>query len=202
MVASPYQIRPYEKKDFRYVQDICMANFKHIAEDAPVERAVTPTERAVICSMFCDYYLDNQSDYCYVAVDGDDIPVGYLLCSVDVDDYNDNMSERYLPPIRKLSGGDYYHYSAEIKVCGRYVRQGYTAHLHINVRKEHRRKGLGSEMLRLLEGKLTEMYVEGLYLVCGQTNVEGRAFFQKHGYEDIDFLSGAVVFGKKFYTED
>ncbi len=188
-------IRPYEKKDFRYVQDICVATSKFADDD-------TPANRAMLCSMYCDYYLDFQPEYCYVAVDDNDVPVGYLLCVVDLDQYQECMQELYLPLVRKISGSDYFRFVAETKVCERYVRQGYTAHLYLNVLEDHRRQGLGTQLLQAAESKLKEMYVEGLYLIVGQKNDEARAFYEKLGYEDIDYLVNMVVYGKKLYTED
>lgn len=188
-------IRPYEKKDFRYVQDICIATSKYAEEDSPINRAV-------LCSMYCDYYLDFQPDYCYVAVDDNDVPIGYLLCVVDLDQYQECMQELYLPLVRKVSSGDYFRFVAETKVCERYVRQGYTAHILVNVLPEYRRQGLGAQLVEMLETKLKEMFVEGLYIVVGQKDNAARAFCEKLGYEDIDYLVGMVVYGKKLYTED
>ena len=187
-------IRPYQKKDFRYVQDICVATSKHADDD-------TPLMRATQCAMFTDYYLDNQSDYCYVAVDDNDVPVGYVLCSVDRDDYVEKMTELYLPLVRKLNSSDYFHWVAEIKVSDRYVRQGYLAHLHINILEQYQRQGIGTELMQTLENKLREMFVEGVYLICGQKS-SARPFYEKMGYEDIDYLAGTVVYGKKFFVED
>ncbi len=187
-------IRPYQKRDFRYVQDICIATSKYAEED-------TPTNRAVLCAMYCDYYLDCQPDYCFVAVDDADIPVGYVLCVVDLDEYQERMQEQYLPLVRKISGGDYYRFVAETRVCERYVREGYTAHLHLNVLPDYRGQGLGTQLLYSLESKLKEMFVEGLYLISGQQKA-AQAFYEKQGYEEIDYLTGAVVYGKKLFTED
>lgn len=188
-------IRPYQKKDFRYVQDICMATSRFSEED-------TPSNRALLCAMFCDYYLDNQSDYCFVAVNDNDEPVGYVLCVVDLDDYQEKMNELYLPLVRKVSSKDYYHFIAEAKVAERYIRYGYTSHLHIDILPEYQRQGLGTQLIQALENKLREMFVEGIYLICGQKNEGARAFYESCGYEDIDYLIGEVVYGKKFFTED
>ena len=189
------KIRPYQKKDFRYVQDICMDTSSNVVAD-------TPLTRATLSALYCDYYMDNQSDYCFVAVDDNDIPVGYVLCSVDRDDYEEKMNEQYLPLVRKLSSSDYFVYVAVLKVTSRYVRQGYLAHLQIHVLDEYKRQGVGSKLIETLEEKLRAMYVEGSYLFCGEKAEEARAFFEKMGYEDIDYLSGLVVYGKKFFTED
>ena len=188
------KVRPYQKKDFRYVQDICMATAKNIDD--------TPTSRATLTAMYCDYYLDNQADYCFVAVDDNDVAVGYVLCAVDRDDFEEKMAELYMPLVRKLNSSDYFRYTAEIKVSSRFVRQGYLAHLHINILPEYQRRGLGTQLVQSLENKLRDMYVEGMYLICGQKEDGARAFYEKLGYTDIDYLAGTVVYGKKFFTED
>ena len=189
------KIRPYTKKDFRYVQDVCMATSKFAEED-------TPTNRAALTAMYCDYYLDNQADYCFVAVDDDDITIGYIISVVDLDEYEEKMTEEYLPLVRKVSSGDYFRFIAETKVAERYVRGGYTAHFHVNVLEQYQHQGLGTQLVEALENKLREMFVEGAYAICGQKNKAARAFYEKLGYEDIDYLVGSVVYGKKFFTED
>ena len=189
------KIRPYQKSDFRYVQDICMLTSKYFEE-------VTPLNRALLCSMYCDYYLDNQPEFCFVAVDDKDVPIGYVLCAVDVDNYNELMDNYYLPLVRKISGSDYFHISAENKIAQRYVRHGYTAHLHVNVLPECQRQGIGTQLIQTLENKLIETNVEGVHLICSKNSKIALAFYEKNGYEDIDYLANAVVFGKKFFTEE
>ncbi len=189
------KIRPYEKRDFRYVQDICMAFSPYAEEDTPVNRAAH-------CAMYCDYYLDFQPEYCFVAVDDEDIPVGYLLCVVDMDQYQDCMHEMYLPLVKKVSGGDYFRFLAETKVCERYVRQGYTAHIYLNVLSDYSPDEGCAQLLHAAESRLQEIFVEGLYVIVGQKDKAMRTFFEAQGYEDIDYLTGLVVYGKKLYSED
>lgn len=186
------KIRPYLKKDFRYVQDICMATSQFRDDD-------TPTNRAYLCSLYCDYYIENQSKFCYVAVDDDDIPVGYVLCAADCDDYLVKMNELYLPLVRKVNSGEFFKFNAMNKVVQRYIRQGYTAHLHIDILDEYQSQGLGTMLIETLCSKLKESNVEGIYLICGAKNTVARAFYEKCGFDDIDYISGAVVYGKKFF---
>lgn len=185
-------IRPYSKKDFRYVQDICIATSSLADEDSPVNRAY-------LCSLYCDYYVDNQPEFCFVAVDDDDIPVGYVLCSADCDDYLVKMDELYLPLVRKVDSGAFFKFNAMNKITQRYIRQGYTAHLHIDILEEYRSQGIGTQLIETLCSKLVESNVEGLYLICDKKNGDARAFYEKLGFEDIDYISGAVVYGKKFF---
>lgn len=185
-------IRPYSKKDFRYVQDICIATSELADQDNPVNRSYH-------CALYCDYYIDNQPEFCFVAVDDDDIPVGYVLCSADCDDYLVKMEELYLPLVRRVNSSEFFKFNAMNKVVQRYIRQGYTAHLHIDIIEEYQSQGLGTKLIETLCAKLKDFNVEGLYLICGMKNTAARAFYEKCGFEDIDYISGAVVYGKKFF---
>lgn len=189
------KIRAYDKKDFRYVQDICVKT-SHVADDD------TPVNRALLCAMYCDYYLENQAEFCFVAVDDNDIPVGYVLCAADCGDYQVQMEEGYLPLIRKLNGSEYYRLSAQLKIEQRYIRAGYTAHLHIDVLKEHQGQGIGTKLMETLCAKLKDVNVEGVRLLCSRKNDAAFEFYKKCGFEDIDYITGAVVFGKKFFTDE
>lgn len=185
-------IRPYSKKDFRFIQDICIATSSLANDDNPINRAY-------LCGLYCDYYLDNQQDFCFVAVDDDDAPVGYVLCSADCGDYYVKMNDLYLPLVRKVNSGEFFKFSALNKVTQRYIRQGYTAHLHIDILEAYRSQGLGTMLINVLCDKLKENNVDGLHLVCDKKNASAREFFEKRGFEDIDYISGAVVYGKKFF---
>lgn len=186
------KIRPYDKKDFRFVQDICMATSAFADED-------TPVNRACLTALYCDYYLDNQPEVCFVAVDDDDIPVGYVLCAADCSDYTEKMTELYLPLVKRVDSGEFFKFNALMKLEQRYIRQGYTAHLHVDVLEEYQGQGLGTLLVETLCKELKEMNVEGVRLVCDKNNKPARDFYEKRGFEDIDYITGAVVYGKKFF---
>jgi len=159
----------------------------------------TPLNRAYLCSLYCDYYLDNQPEFCFVAVDDDDIPVGYVLCAADCDDYVVKMDELYLPLVRKVNSGEFFKFNAMNKITQRYIRQGYTAHLRIEILEEYRTEKLAAELIEKICAELSEVKVEGVYLTCGMKDASAKEFYSQLGFEDIDYISGAVVFGKKFF---
>ena len=66
-------VRPYKKKDFRYVQEICI-------ETSWLKDSDVLAEKSALCAMYCDYYMDFEPEFCFVAVDDSDITVGYVLC--------------------------------------------------------------------------------------------------------------------------
>lgn len=192
-------IRPYEKKDFRYVQDICMQTSAFADDDNAVNRAV-------LCALYCDYYLDNEPQFCFVAVDDDNVPVGYVLSSANVELYDEAMAD-YLQLVRKLSSSEYFRFNAELKLNRRYISDGYSAHLHINVLPEHRGCGIGTQLIAALEKRLAEVpvddvYADGLFVVVGKKNDQARAFYEKCGFEDIDYITGSVVYGKRLLPQE
>lgn len=188
-------VRPYRKSDFRYVQDICLKTSWFGVNP-------TPINRSIICSMYCDYYLDNEPNYCFVAVDDNDIPVGYTLCAVDLDKYREMMTSDYLPLVRKVSGDYYYRFASEVKLEQRYIKQGYTAHLHIDILDEYKDQAVGEMLLKAIMDKLHADFIEGVYLVCGEKDGDTRSFYEACGFDDIDYFTGCVVYAKKLYSED
>lgn len=189
------KIRPYDKKDFRFVQDICMQTSSLADED-------TPLNRAMLCNIYCDYYLDNQAEFCFVAVDENDVPQGYILCAADCADYTEKMDESYLPVIRKISGGEFYKINAQLKLEQRYAKAGYTAHFHLDVLPEYQSEEVQTELVNTLCEKLIEVSVEGVRLIVPKKDADACKFYEQCGFEDIDYITGAVVYGKKFFTEE
>ncbi len=183
-------VRPYSKKDFAYVRDICM-------ETSWLKDSDNPVNRAYLCAMYCDYYVEYEPQRCFVAADENDIPVGYILCAADNSQYEEKMRELYLPLVKKLNGKAYFTKAADIKFDARYVRQGYTAHIHVDISESYQRCGIGSQLFAALAERLKAEQTEGIYLSCGSKNRAGINFYKKCGFEEIDFLPGCVVFGMK-----
>ena len=66
-------IRKYQDKDKEYLRDICIKT-----SSLPVD---TETERKFLTRLYNDYYTEIEGHNCFVAVDENDIPVGYILCA-------------------------------------------------------------------------------------------------------------------------
>ena len=209
-------VRPYQKKDYRYVQEICVETSSH-GKDSLIHSTV-------LCELCCDYYLENQPSFCFVAVDESDIPVGYVLCAVDLDNYKEQMTEEYLPLVRKLNGGAYFDYLSEMKLEQRYYKQGYVAHLHLDVCNDLTRGDgsaqtdsddtpqeeakaeiqsllLGAILEKLQNTSLNDALVEGAFVFCKETDAL-ISVLEKHGFKEIDYVSGREVYGKILHGED
>ena len=66
-------IRPYQQKDKQAVRGICIAT-----SGLPVE---TQRQKEPLLLQYCDYYLEQEPEACFVAVDKTDTPVGYIPVS-------------------------------------------------------------------------------------------------------------------------
>ena len=70
-------------------------------------------------------------------------------------------------------------------------REGAEAHIiTIDVAPEHRRRGVGTEMLREVERRLAVLGVQQINLETAADNEAGTAFWQRHGYRTIGVLPG------------
>ena len=43
--------------------------------------------------------------------------------------------------------------------------------------------------------------MEGVHFVCGSKQEDVKNLLVKNGFEDIDYLSGCIVYGQKLYSE-
>lgn len=71
-------------------------------------------------------------------------------------------------------------------LCGNDGRRGYI--YHTVVKNEHRNQGIAT---RLIESAVAALQEEGITRVClnvMETNEQGKAFWQKRGWEKKDFL--------------
>ena len=64
------KIRPYQEKDFDRVRKICLEN----AGDTRTEE-----QKIFILSTYCDYYIEQEPENCFVAVNENDEAVGYIF---------------------------------------------------------------------------------------------------------------------------
>lgn len=60
--------------------------------------------------------------------------------------------------------------------------------LNLAVHPDHRRKGVGRELIRKLQGKLSHMQRNRITLVIRETNLQGQVFFRSCGFQAIATL--------------
>ena len=182
---SVVTIRPYEKKDCPYVQQICI-------ETAGASFTETPKKKRAAVAAFCQYFIDRCPEFCFVAVNGADIPVGYILCTPTFGRWC-----RYAPE-QFSTGFPFTPYWTLGSMLGAvpYLK-AYPAHLHINLLSPYRRMGLGRKLMDALEDVLRQHNCPGVSLCVNKHNSGAMRFYESCGFQVLGHPLGSVAYGKK-----
>ena len=182
------EIRSFDEKDRENCRDIC-----HKTATAPEY----VKSKDLVCLLYCDYYLDNEPDNCFVLVDDDDNAIGYILCGEDQWAYERAMKP-YLKKVRGISFKQWLTHVIE-GALDKSIAKKYPAHLHIDILPEGQRKGYGSKLLTALEDHLKEKGVGGIRLGVGGDNTGAHKFYEANGYTLLrDYGKAGRVYAKAF----
>ena len=179
-------IRKYEKTDAQNVRFVCLNS-----EGTPH----TGNVGEFILHTFCDYYIENEPENCFVLSD-DGKAVGYIICTENYDIYKEIFDREYLH-LNKDLGDELYGWAKESTILQEKYKAEYPAHLHIDILPEYQRKGWGGKLLDALSEHLKSKEIKGVMLTAGSDNVNAGSFYRKYGFEVIEILGTDVAFGKK-----
>jgi ribosomal protein S18 acetylase RimI-like enzyme len=177
-------IRPYEKKDQSYVEQICIAT-------AGPGFAETPLRKKAAVAAFCRYFITHCPETCFVAADESDIPVGYILCTTSFGNWCKHGPEQFLTsfPFGLL-------WSIGSMLGGLPYVRSYPAHLHINLLPPYQRQGLGRQLMQALEQELRKRNCSGVSLCVDKNNHGAMRFYESCGFHVLGRHSGSVAYGK------
>ena len=85
-------IRKYNDNDYDDVRYVCLNS------DGD---ALKGTGGKFLLLTYCDYYIENEPENCFV-LDDDGKAVGYILCTEDFDNFYEKFKAHYLPAILPL----------------------------------------------------------------------------------------------------
>lgn len=182
------KIRPYQEKDFDDVRYICLNS------DGPCD--MTKCGRRYILTTYCDYYIEQEGENCFVAVDENDKAVGYVICAENFDRFKEMFVSEYLPRFKKYEYARRKSALQSIDPQERYKAE-YPAHLHIDVLPEYQRMGLGGKMTAALCEHLKKKGVKGVMLTVWSGNEKGRGFYNKFGFTQLETVETTVAYGLK-----
>lgn len=178
-------IRRYQATDRDDVRRVCVGTAGNVNTDKA---------KGILWNLFCDYYIDEEPDCCFVYADNDNVAQGYIIASADYKQYEETYRKSYLKNLRKLKFTDSIVKALDLWYCRRYARV-YPAHLHIDIMPEYQRMGLGHKLMNALTIALAEKGVKGVYLIVGKNNLKGVNFYKKYGFIQIGKVLGSIVFG-------
>lgn len=178
-------IRPYQEKDCVCVQQICIAT-------AGPGFAETPHKKKAAVAAFCQYFITRSPEFCFVAVDERDVPVGYILCTPSFDRWCRYGPEQF------LTGFPYGILWSIGSMLGAvpYLNR-YPAHLHINLLPPYQRMGLGKQLMQALEDALRRQNCSGVSLCVSKHNHGAMRFYERCGFQVLGKHPGSVAYGKR-----
>ena len=182
---SAVTIRPYQQKDSSRVQQICI-------ETADAQFVETPYKKRAAAAAFCRYFINRCPEFCFVAADEWDIPVGYIICTPTFGRWCRYAPEQFLAgfPFSIL-------WSLGSMLGAVPYLKAYPAHLHINLLPPYQRMGLGRQLMKALEHALRQHNCPGVSLCVGKHNHGAMRFYESCGFQVLGQHPGSVAYGKK-----
>ncbi|MFN7140889.1 MAG: GNAT family N-acetyltransferase [Limisphaerales bacterium] len=192
-VDGPVTIRSLEPDDYHVVKKIC-CDTGFLGE--PIDTIFQ--DRELYADLLTLPYLDYERDWCLVA-EVDDQVVGYLLGSVRPDfesiltRVGFNVASRML---MNLARGRYSDHPSSRKFVQWIFCSGWkerpkhpagAAHLHFNVRKRFRGRGIGPRLWKAFEDRLREHQIRSYYgefFSCDLRRPE--KIYTRYGFKEFD----------------
>jgi len=133
-------------------------------------------------TLYCDYYLENEKENCFLALNDRDQVIGYILCAMNYKKYIKIFKESYYKKITKSK--DRFPLEAKLEMFNaRRYGNKYPSHLHINILPMWQHMGIGKILIDTLKEHLINESVNGIFLCCGYDNKKAQAFYEKNGFE-------------------
>ncbi len=186
-------IRPCRPEDLDAMRTICIET-----SSLPLQKE---QDRQFLLLMYCDPYVMYAAADCFVAVDADDRPVGYILCAADTRRFFRTFRKETLPMIDRL--GLRYAVTAR-GICAQQVLCTVfaPAHLHIDLLAAVRRKGVGTALMQTLKAHLAQQGIGRVTLTCGSSNESAICFYRRNRFQTILKGFGACVMRADTKPED
>ncbi len=175
-------IRKFQNKDFKQVQFICLNS------EGPCDHSEDFQE--FLLATYCNYYITNEPEHCFVATDENDKAIGYIISAFDFDRFHKKFIDSF--PLKRE---DFVFSAKESVVSHNKFKVGYPAHFHIDILPEYQRMGIGHRLVDALINELRINGVKGVMLTVWNDNPTGINFYKKYGFTHLDTTKSNHVFG-------
>lgn len=178
-------IRPYKEKDKENVRFVCLNS------DGP--DTFSDIGRKFLLTTYCDYYTEQEPENCFVATDGNDNAIGYILCTEDFQKFKEIFMSEYTS---RLAHSEYHYNESKksVNIQEKY-KDSYPAHLHIDLLPEYHHKGLGTVLMNTLCKHLKNKGVTGVMLTVWCKNTNACRFYEKYGFEFLCQENTEIAYG-------
>lgn len=159
---------------------------KICADTAKGSFAKKPKRREAICNVYIDYYLDNEPQNVFIALDDEkDFACGYIVCSTNSSLFQEKFKKEYLKKIKKNSYILYLFQKICLKVSKK-LDDKYIAGFHINIDSKYQGKKIGNLLLTKLGLNLLEKNIDTMYLVTENRKTRGYGFYSHFGFTEAE----------------
>lgn len=181
-------IRPYNENDKEDVRFVCLNS------EGPCK--LSKRGRNFALAVYCDYYIDNEPENCFVAVDENDKAIGYVICAEDFDNFKEVYINEYYPKIGKW---EYRRRRSALRAIASQekYKADYPAHLHIDILPEYQHMGSGRKLMDALCDNLHKKEIKGVMFTVWHKNYNAIKFYEKYGFELIETKETSLVYGLK-----
>ena len=177
-------IRQYSEKDYDRVREICTAT-------AP---PVLQKKRDLLLALYCDYYIEQEPDNCFMLADENDCVVGYVLIAENEQKYRQIYTAEYLPKVKKYSPLLWLVKKGALKKEDPKFLP-FPAHLHIDILPEYQDKGLGAKLLDAAFAHLKSKKVPSIMLGVSTANKKAVRFYERYGFKPLVQKGGVLYVG-------
>ena len=180
-----YNIRKYKASDKESLRYIC----KETTWD---DNKKNVHKLETIPMIFNDYFTSFEPENIFVAVNENDIPVGYVICSSNYALFKEKMKSYIKPMVKK-------EYPASLLMFWAtyfsvvLAKKEFKTHLHIDLLPEAQRKGLGTLLINELTAHLASNNIKNVSVVTINKNSMGYKFYCKYGFRTIQQFSKNII---------
>ena len=179
------RVRAYQAKDRERVRMICV-------QTAPEALKQHEMMQPLLLRAFCDYYIEQEPENCFVVTNERDEAVGYIVCTEDASTWYRVFHDNYILPMGNEQARQFLETTCEACLS---VSTDYPAHLHTDILPEYQRMGLGALMMETLITHLRDKDIHGLALSVASENEGAQRFYKKMGFQILEQRPHETVMG-------
>lgn len=183
-MTSPVALRHYQNKDVFNLRDIC----KETAWDSYKK---DPKMLETVPINFLDYFIEQEPDHVWVAVDEKDRAIGYIECNTNYRRFVKATKTIYFPRLKQVEPSQI-AFERQFLLALFFIRR-WPCHLHINLTAAYQHQGIGTRLIDALVGQLKD---EGFHrlAICGvERGSASYGFYCHYGFKEIFHYGHGLV---------
>jgi ribosomal protein S18 acetylase RimI-like enzyme len=169
-------IRPYHTADRETCREIC----RETAFDSYKKNA---DKLETVPVMFMDYFIEQEPENVFVAVNESNRVVGYIICATNYKKFITAMKKIYTPRAMKYDRHQYW-FMLMVRYALFCVRKN-PCHMHIDITEKYQHMGIGKKLISALIQHLKENGFSSLLICAVSRKSAGYGFYIKYGFHEI-----------------